>query len=204
MKKRLFSIGLVLAALTTQTSCESKCDTLILADLAFVAASIAVPQVAVAAPLIMNTVLKNLEDECVAERAAETQRSIRVDYRPDSNSVWSAALLVGPDSIPVYEVVAQNAAMEPGGTDPKNDGFKFRTPGQYRFNVSADIYNVVPERSEDNNLANRKNGTVGRLSSPPPTQIDELSVIVFDPNGQLAPNYDYQTKPTVCEYLGEQ
>lgn len=199
MKKYILISITLLSGIVTQTSCESACDTLLLADLAFVAVSIAVPEVAVAEPLVMNTVLKHLEAECTAENAAPSKRGISIDYRPNSYATWTPALILD-HGVPTYMVYADNEELTPGATDNRNDGFVFHTPGEYMISVWADAGSAVPERDEDNNAGGGKDGGVHRTSSPYPQGSEGLIVRVVDRRGKQATGID-QTQPLVG-YLG--
>lgn len=182
--------------LTTNNSCESKCDTLLLCDLAFSTASILEPQITAGAKLVLNNVITNLASECEREKAAESEKKTNAYFRDDQNSPWEQVQFSNQGDT-YYDVIIPTQALNMGEKEEREEQYNFTVEGQYKFSLETDTFNAVNEENEDNNGADSNTGAISGKSN----QKQTLIVTVVDPTG----NGKFKHKvgePVIIEYLG--
>ena len=202
MKKKFFSITLSVLMLTNY-GCQTCDDALFIADLTYTLATVFIPQVTVLTALPLRTIVQNVAPVCKndpnAGSAKATNQSFKANYRPDANSTWQDATIGGKEFVvdPINSLKSQENAT-------KENGFKFTTPGIYRFACKADYDNALTESNENNNSATSGNGSVTGFAAPFVSDSQfMLEITVIDPSGKTMPNYDVNQKVSIA-YLGSQ
>lgn len=187
-----------LFVLSILVSCKK--DRVQKADLLFDFAEIGQDSVGVGFPLVLESAIANTEavcEDCVTETANPSDRSIRVQYRPDENSPWVDAQLKDQDGNISYELVVPVPEIKAGKKHIKSEGFQFAVPGIYRYILDADVMEIVIERIETNNDADSNDGLVRSSSNPK----FRLLVVVTDPSKLTKPVFD-PAQRILVSYLG--
>ncbi len=178
---------------------EEICKAIYLADMICSKLAVAVPTVETGTAFAITTVVKNVAEStnfCETEAAPSSNTQYNVAYRPDENAPWQGTQFNQGGSL-VFDVFVPTDPLDPNqdtGFDPE---FKMNTPGQYRFDGSADGKTNVSERNETNN-GGQSNGTLnGKMSEP----INSVIVTVVPSKNYVPENLQPGELPKVS-FLG--
>ncbi len=147
---------------------EEICKAIHLADMICSKLAVAVPIVETGAAFTITTVVKNIAEStniCETEAAPSSSTQYNVMYRPDENAPWQETQFNQGGSL-VFDVYVPTDPLDPNQDTGFEPGFKMNTPGQYRFDGSADGKINVSERNETNN-GGQSNGILNGKSSEP-------------------------------------